>query len=164
MSGSAGASIQGTYYLVEFSSGLSINVQKPPWASDSDNHVAEYFSEASKPYEELLNKVKNRLDKYFETLSTSGVFPIVEYNEKSEWIYGVVIEDTDPDKRDRHDEKHGKNWLTNSKKAALVSTKIFIEQLDHKQVKLTFAINRQILRSQIKDIERKVQELFEKAV
>lgn len=161
MSGQTGAAREAEYFLVEYTSGVIDSIEVPPWERNPDDYLLKQFEDMSRPYKEKLEKVVQELNEYFEILSALDEFPIVEYKGKREWISGVVIEDTEKTKRDKYDERHGKNWLTNSKgQAAYVMARVNLEQQGCELVELTFTITRQILRSQIDQIERKITEIF----
>ena len=161
MSGQSGAAKEERYYLAEYTSGMSVSVEAPPWETDPASYVSRHFKETSRPYEALLEEAVPELNEYFERLAESAEFPIAEYGGKREWVYGVVIEDTG--ERDKNEEKHGRNWLKNSNRAAYVKTIVELNTQEHGLVELTFAVDSQILRSQIDRIEKEVAEIFLKA-
>lgn len=162
MSGQSGASREETYFFVEYTSGILVNVATSPAQKNPDEVIRQHFEETSRPYQQRLDQVIHDLNHYFSELASLEAFPIVAYRGAREWIYGVVIEDTNPSIQDVQEVQHGENWLRNARgKGAYVKTSVRLEKRGFEIVTVTFAVNSPIKRSQIDQIEQKIQDLFQ---
>lgn len=101
------------------------------------------------------------IDDLFNRIAGREGYPLVEYAGRREWIYGVIIEDTDESVRRKELESHGRDWLVNSNgKAAYVrfEDQIYSESFD--MVSVTIAVNDLIKRSSINHIMNEIKKIY----
>ncbi len=160
MSGEAGAGGTSKYCHVYYSSGMMVNVASPPNIKDHANYVSDYFQKANIPFEEKLRTVIPELDILFERCIVDFNLPIILFNSKSQYVEGLIIEDTPEISRDRYLEKQGKNRLVNSRYKCVNIQLVFSTQ-SFKKITLTLTVNEFINRSQINKLKNEILSLFD---
>lgn len=84
MSGEARATIQSTFYSIQYSSGISVSPAIPPnwnWEKDGD-YTAHFFKEENRFFSEKLKDLQPELDKLFAHLIKKLHLPILQYDPK----------------------------------------------------------------------------------
>ena len=97
MSGQAGSTIYSTYYMLNYSSGVSVSPATPPnwyWEKNGD-YTTLFFATENKFYNDKLKAIQPELDILFNNLIRNSNLPILPFdiNAKNIVSYTFCVHD-----------------------------------------------------------------------
>jgi hypothetical protein len=162
MSGEAGASLQSTYYVIHYLSGMMVSVAEPPQIEGEEYHdyTAEYFESENKQYEIVLKQLKANLDELFDELVQTGSLFLLPLDLNAHYSRATIIEDVPTQETDASAEMQLKDWLNGQEDPKLLLSFDFYTK-NHKRIEIQLTVSQRILRTRINELQEKISDIFQ---